>query len=79
MPNEYSTISDSNKNINVDWKILGKRQPYNVATKRNNLFLNEKLRITLHKGDNMLNKRTRVLNKCSHGYEYSPACYDTKD
>ena len=47
------------KNKKLNWKILTRHQPYNVSRKRCNLSLNEKLRITLRKVENMLNKKRK--------------------
>ena len=72
-------MKDLSKNKKLDWKILARHQPYIVSRKRCNLCLNEKLRITLHKGDNMSTKRTEILIKRMHRNKYSLAFYDTKD
>ena len=41
--------------------------------------LNEKLAITLHKEDNIVNKRTKIISKCRHSMKYNLENYDTKD
>ena len=67
------------KNKKLNWKILARHQPYNVSRKRCNLSLNEKLRITLRKGDKMSNKKTEILIKRIHRNKYSLAFYETKN
>ena len=39
--NEHWKTKDLKKNPSVYWEISGRHQPYNVATKQWNLFLNE--------------------------------------
>ena len=48
------------------WKILRQYQPYIVNTKWCLLCLNEKLQIAIYRGNNMLNKRTEIIKKCSY-------------
>ena len=43
------------------------------------LCLNEKLKIVLHRDSNMLNRRTKILNKCRHKNKYALILYDSKD
>ena len=40
---------------------------------------NLKLTITIHKDNNTLNKRTKVISKCWHRNKYIVANYDSKD
>ena len=37
---------------------------YNQNSKRCLLYLNEKHKIAIYKGDNLLNKRTEIINTC---------------
>ena len=50
----------------ITWSILGKYSSYSPISKRCNLCLNEKLEIAVHKGENLLNKRSEVISKCRH-------------
>ena len=43
------------------------------------ILFNEKLRIALHKGDNIVNKQTEVLNKQRHRNKYSLELFDYED
>ena len=61
------------------WKILGQYQPCNVNTKRCLLCLNEKLQIAIHRGNNMLHKRTEIISKCRHRNKYALTSYDSMD
>ena len=61
------------------WKMLGQYQPYSVSTKRCLLCLNEKLQITIYRGNNMLNKRTEIINKCRHRRKCALARFDSMD
>ena len=49
------------------WEILAIHQLYNTTTKGCMSCLNEKLATALHKHDNILNKRTKILSKCAQG------------
>ena len=59
------------KETNIICEIFGKYKSYDVNTKRSLLCLNEKLRITLHNGDKLLNKRTEVISKCIFYLRYN--------
>ena len=61
------------------WKMLGQYQPYSVSTKWCLLCLNEKLQITIYRGNNMLNKRTEIINKCRHRRKCALARFDSMD
>ena len=79
LSNEIWKLKEQNKNVDISWEILGIRLSYNTATKRCILPLNEKLAIALHKQDNILNKRTKIITKCRRSNKYNLANYDTKD
>ena len=66
LSNEFWRIKDNKHSANITWDILGRHQAYNTSTKRSSLRLNEKLKIALHRNNNMINKRTEILNKCRH-------------
>ena len=77
--NEFWRIKDNKHNANITWEILGRHQAYNTSSKRCSLCLNEKLKIVLHRDNNMLNRRTEILNKCRHKNKYALISYDSKD
>ena len=56
--NEIWRIKDNKHNANITWEILGRHQVHNTSSKRCSLCLNEKLKIALHRNNNMLNSRT---------------------
>ena len=41
--------------------------------------INEKLKIALHRNNNMLNRRTKILSKYRHKNKYALISYDGKD
>ena len=64
LSNELWNIKSSEEEPVLMWKMLGQYQPYNVNTKWCLLCLNEKLQITIYRGNNKLNKRTEIISKC---------------
>ena len=60
------------------WKIL-ENQPYSINTKWCQLCLNEKLQITILRGNNILNRWTEIISKCRHRNKYTLASYDSID
>ena len=64
LSNEFWRIKDNKHSANITWDILGRHQAYNTSSKRCSLCLNEKLKIALHRNNNMLNKRTKILKQC---------------
>ena len=54
-------------------------RPYYPNSKRCLLCLNEKYEIATYKGDNLLNKRTEIINTCRHRNKYKLANYDAID
>ena len=79
LSNKFWRIKDNKHNENITWEILGRHQAYNTSSKRCSLCLNEKLKIVLHRDNNMLNRRTEILNKCRHKNKYALISYDSKD
>ena len=76
---EVWRIKDNKHNANIPWEILGRHQAYSTSSKRCSLCLNEKLKIVLHRDNNMLNRRTEILNKCRHKHKYALISYGSKD
>ena len=56
LSNEFWKIKDNKLSGNLTWEILGRHQAYNTNSKRCSLCLNEKLKIALHRDNNILNK-----------------------
>ena len=79
LSNEYWNIIAANKTSNISWEILGTQKSYSQSSKRCLLCLNEKLAIALHKGDNILKKRSEIISKCRYRNKYRLASYDSKD
>ena len=79
LSNEIWQLKKQKKNADISWEILGIHKSYNAQTKRYMLCLNEKLAIALHKEDNVLNKRSKIISKCRHSIKYNLTNYDTKD
>ena len=50
----------------ITWKIIRLCSSYNLNSKHCLLCLNEKYEIATYKGDNLLNKRTEIINTCRH-------------
>ena len=58
---------------------LGRHHAYNKSSKRCSLCLNEILKIALRRNNNMLNRRTKILNKYRHKSKYALTSCDSKD
>ena len=67
---ELWKVRERNGTPKITWSILGKYSSYNPISKRCNLCLNEKLGIAIHKGDNLLNKRSEIISKFRHKSKY---------
>ena len=76
---KFWKIKDNERSTNITWEILGRHQAYNTSSKRCSLCLNRKLKIVLHRNNNVLNRRTEILNKCRHKSKYSLISHDCKD
>ena len=61
------------------WKIIRICPSYNPNSKRCLLCLNEKYEIATYKGNNLLNKRTEIINTCRHRSKYKLANCETID
>ena len=62
LSNELWIIKHNNYTPNIVWEILRKHHTYSPNTKRCSLCLNEKLEIARHKGRNLVNKRSEIIN-----------------
>ena len=79
LSNEFWKVKDNKRTTNITWEILGRHQAYNISSKRCLPCLNENLKIALHVNNNMLNRRTEILNKCRHKDKYALISYDSKN
>ena len=79
LSNKFWKIKDNKRSANITWQILGRQQAYNTSSKRCSLCLNEKLKIAFNRNNNILNKQTKILNKCRHKNKYALISYDSKD
>ena len=63
----------------VTWRIIKKCAPFNTTKRKCYLCLNEKLQIASYKGDNLLNKRSKLINKCRHQNKFTLLWHDSKN
>ena len=56
LSNEFLKIKDNKRNVIITWENLSRLQAYNRSRKRCSLCSNEKLKIALHRNNNMLNR-----------------------
>ena len=61
---EFWGIKKRSGTPKITWKIIRICRPYNSYRKRCLLCLNEKYDIVTNKEDNLLNKRTEIINTC---------------
>ena len=76
---EYWAIKRNHFTPIVTWRIIRKCSPFNTTKRKCYLRLNEKLEIASHKGDNLLNKRSELVNKCRHQHKFNVLRHDSKD
>ena len=76
---EYWDIKRNNFIIKVTWSIVRECPPYSLSKRKCYLCLNEKLEINSYKGNNLLNKRSELINKCRHLNKHTLLRHDTKD
>ena len=76
---EFWEIKKRRVTPKTTWKIIRMCRSYNPNSKRCLLCLNEKYEIATYKGDNLLNKRTEIINTCRHRSKSKLANHDTID
>ena len=76
---EYWDIKRNNFIPKVTWIIVRECPPYSLSKRKCYLCLNEKLEINSYKGNNLLNKRSELINNCRHLNKYTLLRHDTKD
>ena len=75
---EYWKIKHNHFTPTVTWRVIRKCAPFNTTKRKRYLCLNEKLDIASYKGDNLLNKRSELINKCRHQNKFTVLRYDSK-
>ena len=78
LSNELWSIKTNNYTPIIASEILRKHQLYNPNTKRCSLCLNKKFEIARYKRHNILNKRSKMINKCHHRNKFALAFYGSK-
>ena len=63
---EYWEIKRNNFIPKLTWTIVRECQLYSLSKRKCYFCQNEKLEINPHKGNNLLNKRSELINKCRH-------------
>ena len=76
---EFWEIKKRSGTPKITWKIIRICRSYNPNSKHCLLCLNEKYEIATYKGDNLLNKRTEIINTYRHRSKYKLASYHTID
>ena len=76
---EFWEIKKRNGKPKTTWKIIKICRSYNPNSKRCLLCLNEKYEMATYKGDNLLKKRTEIINTCKHRSKYKLANCGTID
>ena len=76
---EYWEVKRSKFIPKVTWSTVRECPPYNLSKKKNYFCLNEKLEINSYNGNNLLNKRSELINKCRYLKEHTLLRHDSKD
>ena len=76
---ELWQIKMKNYTPKINWRIIRKCPPYKYNSRKCYLCLNEKLKIALNKGENLLNKKTEFISKCCHQNKFMLLRHDSKD
>ena len=79
LSNEYWSIKCNHFTPKVTWRIIRKCTTFNTIKRKYYLCLNEKLEIASYKGDNLLNKRSELINKCRQQNKFTLLRNDSKD
>ena len=79
LKNEFWEIKKRNRTPKITWRIIIICRSYNANSYRRLLYLNEKYEIATYKGDDLLNKRTEIINTCRQRSKYKLANSDTID
>ena len=79
LSNAFQRIKYNKHNANITWEILDRHNAYNTSSKRCSLCLNDKLQIALYRNNNMLNRRTEIINNCRRKNKCALMSFDSKD
>ena len=79
MSKEYLEIKRNNFISKVTWNIVRECAPYNFSKRKCYLCLNEKLETNSYKGNNLLKKRSKLINKCRHLKKHTILWHDSKE
>ena len=60
------------------WRMIRKCIPQNYHSRKCYLYLNETLEIALYEGENLLNKKTKLVFKCHYQNEFILLRHDSK-
>ena len=74
---EFCEIKKRNGTPNITWAIIRTCHSYNPNSKRCLLCFIEKCEIATYKGENLLNKRTEIINTCRQRNKYKLANCET--
>ena len=66
----WAVKNKKNGTPKISWSIFRRFPPYYLESKRCYFCLNEKLEIAIHKEDNLLKRRCKVISKCRHQNKY---------
>ena len=76
---EYWEIKRNKFIPKVTWSIVRECPPYNLSKGKCYLCVNEKLEINSYKGNNLLNKRSELINRCTQLNKHTLLRHDSKD
>ena len=63
-------LKDKGEDPSVKWSVAATTSAYNSGSRKCDLCLSEKLLIALNHGNNLINKRSEILNKCRHANKF---------
>ena len=75
---EYWTIKHNHFPPKAIWRIR-KYKPFNTTKRKCYMCLNEKLEVASYKEDNLLNKRSELINKCRNQSKFTLLWHNSKD
>ena len=76
---EYWEIKRNNFIPKVTWSIVRECPPFCLSKRRCYLCLNEKLKYKSDKGNNLLNKTSKLINNWRHLNKHTSLRHDSKD
>ena len=79
LPKEYCDFKRNNFIPKVTWSIVRECPQYSLSKRKCYLCLNKKLEINSYKGNNLLKKRSELINKCRHLNKHTLIRHDSKD